>query len=38
MNPYEETKHYGHVLYGDEPEKIISLKIISKDDEKYVNF
>lgn len=23
MSPYEETKIYGHVLYGDEPERIL---------------
>jgi hypothetical protein len=23
MSPYEATKYYGHVLYGDEPIKIV---------------
>jgi hypothetical protein len=28
MSPYEETKVHGHVLYGDEPERILEVTSI----------
>lgn len=34
MSPYEATKYYGHVLYGDQPIKIIEIKAIYKNNNK----
>lgn len=38
MSPYEETKIYGHVLYGDEPERILEVTVIEKNNTKVVHF
>jgi hypothetical protein len=38
MSPYEETKVHGHVLYGDEPERILEVTVIQKNDRKNVHF
>lgn len=38
MSPYEETKVHGHVLYGDEPERILEVTVIQKNGIKTVHF
>lgn len=35
-SPYEATKYYGHVLYGDEPLRVVSVQVIEKKQKKEV--
>jgi hypothetical protein len=34
MSPYEATKYYGHVLYGDKPLKIVAVNVVDKGTSK----
>jgi hypothetical protein len=38
MSPYEETKYYGHFLYGDEPSRVVSLQVVQKGTQKSTYF
>lgn len=31
MSPYEATKYYGHVLYGDEPKSVVTVQMVEKE-------
>ena len=34
MSPYEATKYYGHVLYGDKPLKVVAVSVVDKKTSK----